>query len=168
IQVTRESSGTFTVENRFSFLNATNCEFSWQRLRFDSPGDAGATFNVVDEDTVEGIPSIPPGSKGTFRLRLPKAEEHVDALALKVEDPEGRELWTWIWPMPKAGDLTKLMNAPAPQKASVTESSAHIEVKSGELTVKISKQTGWLSEVTRDTDKFSFTGGPRPAVGNAT
>jgi hypothetical protein len=168
IQVTRESSGTFTVENRYNFIDAKDCTFTWQRLRFDTPNQDSPTFNEVDEDTVEGIPSIPPGSKGTFRLRLPRATEHVDALSLKVEDPTGRELWTWVWPMARAGDLTKLINAPAPQKASATETNDAIEVKSGDLTVKFNKQTGWLSEVTRETDTYSFNNGPRPAIGNAT
>ncbi len=165
IQITREANGSFTVENHYSFINTEDCEFTWQRLRFDSPDEPNASSSVVDEDTA-AVPPIPPGGKGSFRLRLPKAEERVDAIALRVDDPAGRELWTWTWPLSKAGNLRALLNASVPEKVSAIETSDAIEVKSGGLVVTFAKRTGLLSEVSRGSNKFSLSGGPRLAVGS--
>src|SRR5262249_21487489 len=42
-----------------------------------------------------------------------------------------------------------------------------IEAKAGELTVKFSKRTGWLSDVMRGTQKFSLANGPRLELTNS-
>ena len=47
-------------------------------------------------------PNIPPGRTDWLR-QMPICRENcrlkkADALALRVNDPQGRELWTWVWP----------------------------------------------------------------------
>jgi hypothetical protein len=165
IQISRESNGVFAVENHYSFTDTKQCRFLWERRRFHSPAEDGAGFEVVDEGVAE-VPAIPPAGRGTFKLALPKSSERSDALALRVEDPFGRELWTWVFPNVKAGDLSALINTPAPQKASLMETNDVIEVNSGELTVRISKQTGLLSGVSRREEKFSLANGPHLITGN--
>ncbi|MBC8096550.1 MAG: glycoside hydrolase family 2 [Akkermansiaceae bacterium] len=162
IQVKQDSARTFTVENRYSFTDTKQCTFTWQLRRFPSLAEDGNDFAVVAEEVIPA-PSIAPGGKGTLKAPLLKAEERVDAWALRVDDPYGRELWTWVWPQPKAGDVTKLINAPAPKKAVSTETTEAVTIKASELVVKISKQTGLLTEVTRDGDQFTLNNGPRLA-----
>ncbi len=167
IQVKQESSRTFTVENHYSFIDTKECTFTWQLRRYPTLAEAGGDFEIAAEEAVPS-PAIPPGEKGTLKVPLLKAEGRVDAWALRVDDPAGRELWTWVWPRPKTGDVTKLVNAPAPQKVTSTETADAVEIKSGDLLVKISKQTGLLTEVSRDGGQFALNNGPRLAQTNST
>jgi hypothetical protein len=113
-------------------------------------------------------PSIPPGGQGKLALDPAKPADRAEALTLRVADPSGRELWTWVWPLPKAGDQTTRINQPAPQRTTSTETAEAIEVKAGDLSVKFNKQTGLLTEVSRSDRKFSLSNGPRLGSGNAT
>lgn len=167
IQVKRESSRTFTIENRYSFLNTDQLTFTWELRKYPKLEEIDSEFETVGEEEVDA-PSIAPGETGTLKVPLVRAEDRVDAWALRVEDPTGRELWTWVWPRPRTGDENRLMNAPAPQKAVGTETADAVEIKSGDLRVKISKQTGWLTEVSREGENFSLNQGPRLAVTNST
>lgn len=87
-----------------------------------------------------------------------------DAFALRVNDPSGHELWTWVWP-----DSVDDVVHPPPAKnrltkpPTVNETDRSIEIKTDSSTVTISKQTGLLAGV----NGYSFANGPRPAVGNA-
>jgi hypothetical protein len=156
IQVTRETNGAFTVENHYSFIDASQCKFTWQLRRFRRSGDDDAGFMVVLEDQAQA-PSIPPGGKG--RLKPPPgAIEPFDATALTVQDPFGRELWTWVWPETNA---LQNLSLHIPGMVSISETPEAIEAKSGVMTVKFNKKTGWLSEVMLGTQKFSLANGPR-------
>src|SRR6185503_18182039 len=39
----------------------------------------------------------PPGGKATVPINLPADRDDADALAVRVDGPDGRELWTWVW-----------------------------------------------------------------------
>jgi hypothetical protein len=161
IQVTRAADGKFTVENHYSFIDASQCKFTWQVRRFHGPKEDDAGFEVLREDEAK-MPSIPPGGKG--RLAPPEGiDESFNATALVVQDPAGRELWTWVWPVTNAGSI---LHASVAQMVSIAETSEAIEAKSGDFVVKFSKQTGCLSEVTRGTQKFSLANGPRLVLSN--
>lgn len=159
IQIQRNADGSFAVENHFAFTDANECKFRWQLRRFASLGQTNSGFSVVREGLVT-VPSIPPGGKGTLKLNLP--EKYLgDALAVRVDDPKGRELWTWVWPLPQSSRFTAAMHAPAEQHAHGKESADAIEVATGDLTVVFSKQTGLLTTVRRGEQMFSLTNGPQ-------
>ena len=82
-------------------------------------------------------------------------------------DPAGRELWTWVWPLPGANRYREASDTPARNKAKAKESAERIEIKAGDLIVHISKQTGLLAGAQRGTHTFSLANGPRPAAGSA-
>ena len=166
----RRSSPAFpravTIENRYGFTDARQCRFSWQLRRFRLPDEAKAGFTVVKEGLADA-PRIAPGEKGIINLELPADWNRAHALALRVEDPAGRELWTWVWPLAGAEGFRKLLSTPTTQKASAAETAEVIELKAGELRVSINKQTGLLGSVRRGSQPFSLGGGPRPVPGNA-
>ena len=98
--------GTLTVENHFSFTDASRCKFTWQLRRFVSPNRANSGDETVScrrGGGVAGHPARRPGPiasqpAGKFAAhggRLPKR----DVLTLRADDPDGRELWTWVWPL---------------------------------------------------------------------
>lgn len=159
-------SGTLTVKNRYSFLNASQCRFHWQLRKFRQPKDRTAGFIVVAEGQ-SSAPTIAPGEQGVLKLDLPPDWEKADALSLTVNDPAGRELWTWVWPLPAADDVCSLPSLPESTEvhsAALIETPDTLDIKSGDLTVKISKTTGRLVFAQRGTQSFSLTNGPRLAA----
>ncbi len=166
IQITRDSAGAFTVENHFDFTDTKDCKFVWQVRRFAQPETTNAAFNVAREGVIPS-PAIAPGKSGKLNFRSP-AGVSGDALALRVEAPNGRELWTWVWPLAGANNFKSLTHEPAPQHATATETTNTIEVKSGDLLVTFSKETGLLSSVRRGDQIFSLANGPRLTEGTNT
>ena len=165
IQVARTNGG-FAIENHFSFTDASECKFIWQIRHFPLPTETNSNFTVVREGVLKS-PAIPPGGKGEIKFGLPVSHNDADALALRAEDPAGRELFTWVWPL-KSDAAFSLTHEPAAQHAIATETNGVIEVKSGELTATFSKQTGLLLGFRRGAQNFSLANGPRLAVGRAT
>jgi len=170
IQVTLESGSrhfAFTVQNHFSFTDAKECKFSWEWRRFSRPDETNSGYTVVSRGVLKS-PAIPPGGKGHLEFdQIPSAVS--DALALRVDDPTGRELFTWVWPQKKWGNyLGNLTHEPAEHHAIPAETTGVVAVTAGELTATFSKQTGLLLGVQRGAQIFSFSNGPRLAVGSAT
>jgi hypothetical protein len=162
IVITRDASGALTVENHYGFTEASQCKFTWQLRKFTLPNEAETKegFTIVQEG-VAPSPKIAPGGKGRLDLHLPNpVPAAVDALAVRAEDPSGRELWTWVWPFPAANRFAELLQAEGAQHATATETADVIEVKAGELTVTFNKQTGLLTGVRRSGQIFSLTNGP--------
>jgi hypothetical protein len=166
IQVTRGENFAFKVENHYSFTDASQCKFTWEWRRFPHTGETNSSFTVVSSGIFKS-PSIPPGGKG--KLEFEKVPAAVgDALALRVEDPNGRELWTWVWPLPGIDVL--------PSKAGIAARADNFggtnrgvrEMKSKDLVVRLDGETGGLIGVDRAGKKFSLANGPRPAAINAT
>ncbi len=93
----QEFAGTLSLENRYSFTDASACRFVWQLRRLPEPG---ATNAVTLASGVTTSPAIAPGETGTLRLELPANWREADVLALRIEDPRGREVWTYTWPLP--------------------------------------------------------------------
>lgn len=167
IQVRREADGRFTIRNWYNFIDASECRFTWQIRRFADPFTNGAPFTVLNEQVMSG-PRLTPGESGELPCPLPRPRGRMDAIALRVDDPSGRELWTWVWPEDKTGDMVEAINAPAPQKTVGTQSNDVIEVTAGALTVQFSRTTGQLIGASRDGKTFSLGNGPRLAVGEST
>jgi len=161
-------SGTLTVENRYSFTDAGRCTFTWQLRAFPQPEVPGNGFTVLREGRAPAQ-AIAPGDKGILRLGLPADWSRADALALRVTDPNGRELWTWVWPLPGAERYRALVNKPAAPgtSPSAKQTPETLEVRAGDLTVQFSKLTGRLVSVQRGGNQFRLTNGPRPAAGEA-
>ncbi len=159
IQITRAADGVLTVENHFDFTDAKECKFLWQLRRLPGPRETNTGFTVVKEGSFQP-PAIPPGKKGT--LKIPSGlRTFANAFALRVEAPDGRELWTWVWPLAGESGYEVLTHEPAPQHATATETTNAIEVKSGDLMVTFSKETGLLSGVRRGEQLFSLANGPQ-------
>lgn len=166
--------GTLTVENHYSFTDASQCRFHWQLRRFISPERAGKDDEAVSAEGLAESPEIPPGGRGQLHLNLPENFEHLaDAtegnfLAVRVDDPGGRELWTYVWPLRRP--------APAPAAVPVVAGADDfggtnhgvISLEGKNITAQIAGQTGELLAVICDGKKYSLCHGPRPAGTNST
>jgi hypothetical protein len=159
-------TGTLSVENRYSFTDASQCGFTWQLRKFRSPSEPVAGFTVIAEGQAQS-PAILPGHTGSLKLILPSNWIEADALALRANDPTGRELWTWVWPSPKSDSIRNLTHSPTTAPVTASETANALEIKTGNLTVQFSQQTGQLIAAQRGTQKFSLANGPRLATGEA-
>jgi hypothetical protein len=165
IQATRASNDVFVVENHYSFTDARACQFAWQLRKFATPLATNAPFTVLREGVVNS-PAIPPGGSGTLVISA-AASKNADAFALRVTDPAGRELWTWVWPL-RRGTLQRLTQEPAEYHAEPVDTNGVITITAGGFATTFDQATGWLLEVRRGAQKFSLANGPRPATGTAT
>jgi hypothetical protein len=166
IQITRDSAGAFMVQNHFDFIDAKDCKFIWQTRLFAQPQDTNSGFTVVHEGVILS-PEIAPGKDGKLDFHAPTGN-NFDALALRAEAPDGRELWTWVWKSGRADRYTSTTHEPAPQHVTATETTNSIDVKSGDLVVTFSKETGLLSSVRRGEQVYSLANGPQLTVGTNT
>lgn len=165
IQITRDETGKFEVENRYSFTDTSACRFEWELRRFAAPTAARDQTHTVLASGTAPAPKIAPRSRGAWKLSLPPTK-NADALALRVLDPTGRELWTWVWPL-RSPDTHRLAAEPAFHHAEPIATNELIRVTAGELTVEFSRETGRLLTVRRGAQNFSLNNGPRLAVGQA-
>ncbi len=160
--------GTLTVENRYDFLDARQCRFTWQLRKFGRPGAAGGAFSVLAQGVGKLASSVPPGGSGALTLGLPRTWRQAEALAVRVDDPTGHTLYTWVWPLPHASDYRAITGTPGDTRTTVSETADAIQVRSGALVATFSKQNGRLLSVERGGKPFSLRNGPRPAAGEAT
>jgi hypothetical protein len=155
--------GELTVENRYDFLNADQCTFTWEARNFYGPRENRAGFKVAATGRL-AAPSIAPHASGSLHLDLTSTP--ADAIALRIDDPQGRELWTWVWPL-KNLDPVSLPQAASGQ-ISHKEDADSIQVITANQTATFSKTTGYLTSVTRAGKTFALSNGPRLAAGEAT
>ncbi len=166
--VTQGQDGKFSLENRYEFLDASSCSFTWEYRNFEGPNEQGNGYHVVasGKGSVEG--SIPPGKSGSLLLDVPEGggPPH-DCIAVTAKDPDGRELWTWVWMCREP--WLDLLNMPAaegsgPVSASATPTAITLSSngKSG-ASVVISKGTGEMLKLRGAPNVYN---GPRLVVGS--
>ena len=161
--------GTLTVENRFGFTALAACRFHWELRRLADPGSAAAETAVVAAGVAATL-QVVPGASGPLHLGLPADWRAADVLALRVDDPSGRELWTWTWPLAgldRWANWSTMAASPRVANVEVTDESERLRARAGDLVVEIGKRDGRLLSVRRGERVFSFSNGPRPAVGAA-
>lgn len=157
-----ERHNYLVVKNHYSFTDASQCKFEWQLRKFSAPNQKG-DFKILAKGKIAS-PEIPPGQTGPVKIDLPESEKNADVLALKVSDPNGRELWTYVWPLRQRKILSD--DARVIARADFAETNAGaIELKSGGIVAQI--KNGELISVERDGKKFSLSNGPRIAATNS-
>ncbi len=168
------SDVTLTVENHFSFTDANRCKFTWQLRRFIVPGRANSGDETVIAEGTAEPPAIAPGERGRLRLNLPENWQHTgktaeaDVLTLQANDPDGRMLWTWAWPLRQCEILPSDVGITARDDNFGGTNNGVMELKSQDLVVRIDGQTGELTDVERAGEKYSLANGPRLVTTNST
>jgi hypothetical protein len=161
--------GTLTVENHYGFTDARQCQFTWQLRRFIQPDRTDSSDEKISAEGTAASPSIPPGKRGTLKLNLPENFRHTIEttenyfLSVRVDDPAGHELWTYVWPLRRS----KVPAGNAPVIASADYSATdkgEVKLKGSGLVIQIAD--GKLTEVERNSQKFSLLNGPRAANTN--
>jgi hypothetical protein len=142
--------GMLPVENRYDFTDFSKCSFSWQLRKF---GDS-AGFQSGAEGTITS-PDVAPAKTGTLKFELPTDWKNADALAVTAHNPNGQELWTWVYPLQPQN---KFMPAGSP--VASTMEGDELMLKSGDVVVGIKPTTGQLLGVKIGGKDFSLTSEP--------
>ncbi|HYP17399.1 MAG TPA: glycoside hydrolase family 2 TIM barrel-domain containing protein [Opitutus sp.] len=163
--------GTLTIENRYSFTQASACRFVWQLSRMPAPSAGGShREDVLAAGTIAG-PEVAPGATGSLKFEMPANWRSADVLSLRIEDPAGAELWTYTRPLAGLARFERLSGNSATgagtAAARAVEDAGALTASAGEWTARFDKTSGALVEVGRGEKRLSFGAGLRPAVGTA-
>jgi hypothetical protein len=161
-------NGSFEVENRYSFTNLSDCRFVMEVRRVPEPIDRRIKQQANSVIIMKG-PSIAPGEKGVLKMNMPLTWKEASVLALRAEDPRGKEIWTWTWPLP---GLQKTAQASLDRKATIagasfTQTPECIVVKSERVELAFNRSNGRLESVSQDGHRIPFGNGPRLVAGQA-
>ncbi len=162
------TSRSYTVTNRYGFLNADQCIYEWQTLAFRQPNDTASGSVVLASRTDHGR-SLAPGSSASWDGWGPpapaagrSAKKAPDATRLIVRDATGRVVQTYVWPTDGLEQrLDQLDASVGGVKPTATESGDTLTAIAGDLSLQISKTTGLLVSVSRQGNSFSLANGPR-------
>lgn len=110
--------GKLKIENRYDFLNANTCRFTYKYVQLPSVTDKGG-MKVMKQGEVN-CPDIPAHGAGT--LTIPAAVKGAHALMLTVTDKQGNDLFTWSY---KLDDVAGLQQASAGNKLLIKKLPMH-------------------------------------------
>ena len=146
--------GKLKIENRYDFLNANTCRFTYKYVQLPSVTDKGG-MKVMKQGEVN-CPDIPAHGAGT--LTIPAAVKGAHALMLTVTDKQGNDLFTWSY---KLDDVAGLQEASAGNKPSYKETADALTVDAGGRTFTFSQKDGQLKGVKVGSRIISLANGPR-------
>jgi hypothetical protein len=163
-----DGSRSFTVSNRYSFLNADQCTFEWETIAFRQPNDTASGSVVLASRTDHGR-SLAPGASAEWDGWGPpapaagqSAKRRPDATRLRIKDATGRVIQTYVWPTgDRVGPVERVEQSAAGAKPAAAESGDTLTATAGDLSLRISKTTGLLVSASRQGKSFSLVNGPR-------
>ncbi len=162
------TSRSYTVTNRYGFLNADQCTYEWQTIAFPMPNDT-ATDSVVLSSRTDHGRSLAPGLSASWNDWGPppstsgdRAKKAPDATRLIIKDATGRVIQTYVWPADGLDNgLNQVAQTGGGAKPTATESGDTLTATAGDLSLQISKTSGLLLSASRQGSSFSLANGPR-------
>lgn len=160
IQLMADSIGTqfdgkLAIENRYDFLNANTCRFTYEYVQLPSACGKGE-MKVLKKGEVK-CPDIP--AHGAGMLHIPAAMKGANALMLTATDMYGNDLFTWSYKLEDVAAEPDRLNASA--KATYTETPETLTVEAGSRTFTFSQKDGQLKGVRIGDRTISLANGPR-------
>jgi hypothetical protein len=151
--ITDAFDGTFNIENRYHFTNLSQCRFTWQLKNLQS-----SMFNIKGPMLYS---YIPPGGKGILPMFLPKNWKDFDVLYITAFGVDGKEIFTWSFPITKPPTVAKnLMARNTNSKVTLTETDSVYAVSANDVNVQIHKRSGLLQQVKNNAGLIPFNNGP--------
>lgn len=164
--ITPEFNGEFTIENRYHYTNLKDCRFRYQLVSLPGPGGNGHT---VGHEAAIPSPDLAPGAEGILRLSLPADFTKSDVLYITANDPSGREICTWSWPVSLPEKMAeKVIPNHGEGNIQAAESDKLLTLKAGKVVVSWDRTTGLLDAVSNSKGTISLNQGPVLAEGTAT
>jgi hypothetical protein len=153
-EITDDFDGSFAIENRYFYTNLAQCRFNWKLKSFQ---------NLSLKELKGSIPSpnIQPGQRGVLKMNLPSNWKLYDVLYVTAHGNDGKEIFTWSFPVVKPTDFTKkLLQAKSNGKVSISEQDSSFHVAVHGVQIRINRQNGSLIEVKNSKGVIPFNNGP--------
>jgi hypothetical protein len=149
-------NGKIPVENKFLYTNLNQCKFSGELVKFTGNFPA---FDRQKSAVKIQSPDVAVGGNGF--LTLPATWSEYDVLYLTATDPTGRLIHKWSWNIAQPKDFGERLIKKSGEMVTVGEKEDCLFLSSGKTILKVSKQTGLITEVAQDGKLIPFTNGPR-------
>ncbi|HWV65151.1 glycoside hydrolase family 2 TIM barrel-domain containing protein, partial [Chitinophaga sp.] len=149
--------GRISVENRYDYTPLSRCRFTWQLLRFTSPGKNNKTDTIASGRI--NSPDLAPHTKGFLELSLPNGWQDADALYVNVQDSYGRNILTRSWPLQPPSRVVQQFPA-ITGRLDVATNHDTLSVNNGTGTYYFSRTTGQLLQIRTPKGSISLSGGP--------
>lgn len=160
VTINKKWNGKLFLENKFIYTNLNQCSFNWKVIK--------AGFNekskVIASGKIES-PDAEPGEMAGVNIDCYTALQNADIFTFTATDHEGKELYTWSWPVvqpdEKAAELVKLLSSKEAEIKTI-ESVDLITVSANGIDVSFKKENGTIQNVKNKKGAISFSGGPIP------
>ncbi len=161
-------NGQMALDNRFHFINTSQCSFSWALVNFSKPFDRLEGYLVKQQGTITA-PGIAPTKQGFLQIALPSDYSNYDALVVVAKDNFGKEIYQWTSKIKSNASILTDFVTTKNDNASIKETDTVYTIKGGEVSVVLDKKTGNLvtTKNTANDYTLSFNNGPVLVKGNA-
>lgn len=155
-EMTSGFDGKFNIENRYSFTNLNQCEFSFEIGNLSTNKE----FKASHSGSIDA-PNISPYTKGQLEVKLPEDWYSYDVLYLTAKDPHGKEIYTWSFPITLPNrEFTRHFDTASSQEVTFEENAQEFIVQAADLTYRFDKDKGQLKEVRNSKGVIPFNNGP--------
>lgn len=168
VQLPPDFNGQIELENRYHFLNTTQCHFYWALVNFSKPFDRFDGYVVKQKGNLVA-PGISPTQKGMLKIDLPADYKNYDALVIGAKDNFGKEICKWT---SKIKDNTSLLTDFVTTKndsTTVKETDSTYILTGGQVSLTLDKKSGNLVTTKNIANDYvlSFNNGPLLVKGSA-
>jgi hypothetical protein len=163
--ITPAFDGSLTIENRYFYTNLNQCRFSWALAKMPDPDGKIKRSEITGKAEA---PNIMPGYKGQLKLNLPANWNSYDVLYVTAVDADGRELFTWSWPITLPNTMADKLFSKAGSKAVVSaETDSTVTISANHIQIELNKKTGLLQKVANAKGVIPFNNGPVLCAGES-
>jgi hypothetical protein len=148
--------GAVQVTNHYDFTSLSQVRFKWQTVRFPGPA-ARTTAPIIITSGAAAGPDIQPHGTGVLKIGLPRDWRKADAVTLTATGPDGKDVWTWVWPV----SAPTLPEVTASGKPAVVVTAGDIRLATGKVSATFDPATGLLRHIKVGNRTLGLTDGPR-------
>ncbi|SMD45170.1 Beta-galactosidase/beta-glucuronidase [Aquiflexum balticum DSM 16537] len=151
--------GEILIENQYTYSSLVDCKLEWKLFSVN-----GLESQSENHKKVINLPDILPGETKRIDLDLPDNFDQSDYLSISAYDWNGKELYTWSWPIHSPIDFAARElfepNSSEMNMVQMEEENGQLKIQAGEMTYFFNLETGNLTKVQKGTKLFSFANGP--------
>jgi hypothetical protein len=141
-EINPDFSGSIAIENRFTFMNLSECLFIASFVSFPPAAVKPGVCLKEKVDTLAS-PFVIPGEKGVLNIDLPDDWKNYDGLTIKVIDPYNNNIAEQTWQLRNNSMIIRrFIDFSGKRKADITESDTIVTLGANDISVTFSKKTG--------------------------
>ncbi|MGB5264250.1 MAG: glycoside hydrolase family 2 TIM barrel-domain containing protein [Lutimonas sp.] len=146
--------GEFEIENRFQFTTLEQCSFQYHWVAYSS-GQREVLRSGFPE-----VPALQPLERGIFKIPM-DGRENADALEISANDPHGRLIYSWSFPVSNPKKIARTINKKEGGGLKFEENDKDyiFEVSNG-IRISIGKEDGLLKSVSDRDGLIPISEGP--------